>query len=262
MNSEEIMQSVPDFSDQPDIPFPFIKLTVDTSQKLLLEGGEADEKQQLSEFKISENNPKENAQYLLWYTTWSRRIEMLEVDPEPAVLLDEDLKSENCKIFEPIKELTSSDAFQFLFQPSSKNNFEENTWAEIHRDLKNWGKNSRWGRIEDKILFKLLRELETQRVTTFSEVLEISEPIHPDQEKMLTMLATKVQWKGSLINLVNRVKTLFKFNEFSVRELKLLKRLVKKQYKAKEINYEKLLEEFPGKSLESIINTSKQFIKC
>lgn len=218
---------------------------------------------QLGEGGFTEERLRESTQNQSSHTAGTKNIVMLQWNPEPAIcLLDENPRRETLTVVASSEALAASDAFKFLFQPSRKEVKKDDSWASIVRDTKACDKNSRWGRIEDKILFKVLRELEVQGVTTFGEILEISEPMRPCHEEMLTMLAKKVQWKGSLINLVNRVKTLFKFSEFSVRELKLLKSLIKKQYKGKEVNYEKLMEEFPGKTLEHIVSVSKQFIKC
>lgn len=59
-------------------------------------------------------------------------------------------------------------------------------------------------------------------------------------------------------NLVIRIQTICKRN-FSIREIKILKAEIKK-YKYKDVDYEKLLYYFPGKSLEMIKYLTKAII--
>ena len=48
--------------------------------------------------------------------------------------------------------------------------------------------------------------------------------------------------------------------KFSVRETKRLKRLIKHRFGGNEIDYESLLYEFPGKTLEHLRETSEEII--
>ena len=49
-----------------------------------------------------------------------------------------------------------------------------------------------------------------------------------------------------------------KDGNFSVRDMKLLKRILKREYKCKDINYDKVLFDFPGKSRAQLIEVCSQ----
>lgn len=66
------------------------------------------------------------------------------------------------------------------------------------------------------------------------------------------MLAKMIKWKGTKLRLVERIRAVSQLTKFSVREMKKLRRIIKKEYKGKDIDYEKLVYEFPGKSLTQL----------
>ena len=65
-------------------------------------------------------------------------------------------------------------------------------------------------------------------------------------------LAEMINWKGSRVRLFNRISAVCKLSNFSVREMKLLKRIVKKEFSGIPIDYERVLYEFPGKTMRQI----------
>ena len=113
----------------------------------------------------------------------------------------------------------------------------------------------RWGRREDCQLFINIRKLEKEGVLTLSEIVGIKSQLKAENHKGLIMLAERLDWKASNLNLVLRVKK-FIHPVFSVRDIRLLKKLLmKSQYK--NIDYEQILDNFPGKSMERIRTISK-----
>lgn len=65
-------------------------------------------------------------------------------------------------------------------------------------------------------------------------------------------LATIVNWRGPLEDLIIRIYTLHNNQEFSVREFQTFKRKTRQALKANMLDYVELQLEFPGKTLETI----------
>lgn len=66
----------------------------------------------------------------------------------------------------------------------------------------------------------------------------------------LAEISSKIGWKGTVKRLIRRIKAIQTRTDFSVRERKRLKKIIKKAYIGKSIDYEAVLYEFPGKNLE------------
>ena len=78
-----------------------------------------------------------------------------------------------------------------------------------------------------------------------------SYPLSDSLKEVLNKLHKDTLWKGSTKELYKRIVKLG-LSTFSVRELKLLKKIVKDQTKSGKINFEELSYHLPGKSYESI----------
>lgn len=62
-----------------------------------------------------------------------------------------------------------------------------------------------------------------------------------------------IGWKGSKRRLLSRIKLIQENILFSVRDIKYLKRVLKKEYRNKVVDYDKVLFDFPGKTRQQII---------
>jgi hypothetical protein len=119
---------------------------------------------------------------------------------------------------------------------------------------------TRWGRSEDKSLFKLIRDMEEQGALSLKEILQVNSRSDVYKHEGLCSLAHAFQWKSLIKNLLFRIKNLCG-REFSVRELKMLKKLLKKKYKYEKIDYNDLIYEFPGKSVNQLMEVTKRIIR-
>ena len=86
-------------------------------------------------------------------------------------------------------------------------------------------------------------------IITLEEILSMTDPQENKNFKPLMDIKRKLGWKTCVKSLIERIKSCIS-DEFSVRDLKKLKGLIKS--KKKEINYEEILFNFPGKSLELV----------
>ena len=121
------------------------------------------------------------------------------------------------------------------------------------------GKDARWGRQMDIFLFETIREMQKAGQLDLQRVLNMEISFQGTDFPEVNALVEKFEWKGLRKHLVKRIQHLCK-REMSVREIKLFKKLVKRDYKNHQVNFEKLLYHFPGKTqkmLEDIYSELK-----
>ncbi|CAI2387594.1 unnamed protein product [Moneuplotes crassus] len=133
-------------------------------------------------------------------------------------------------------------------------NFIPNLKPEIKSEVKPESKPShkitRWRKQDDIELFKAFRMCEQQGLITLNEIRCFKSPSEVAAHLGIQMIKDTLGCKQSHMFLVNRIKN--KLNDsFSIRETKLLKRLVRK-YEYDNIPYLQLLESFSGKTLEGM----------
>lgn len=113
-------------------------------------------------------------------------------------------------------------------------------------------KETRWGKELDKKCFEALRAMEADGHIKISEILQLPIRKRSCSLPMLETLAQTLGWRGRIKILVKRIQTLCKRQYFSVRDQKLLRKLLSKHYSDCEINYDKLLYHFPGKTVDHL----------
>ena len=119
----------------------------------------------------------------------------------------------------------------------------------------------RWGRKEDKILFKIIKDLESKGLIHLQVILDLKEGARISEVRDVIILSRKVGWVSSPQKLVGRVQRLCKTSELSVRQNKLLKKLAKENIKKRKVNYSAFLDQFPGISKEILQSHLHQIMK-
>lgn len=122
------------------------------------------------------------------------------------------------------------------------------------------GAKKRWRREDDKRLFSVIRSLEREGHLTLEELTHMNPATEACGHKGVSMLAKIFEWKSLKKHLVIRIQSLVK-RDFSVRETKNLKRILKKEYNYENLNYEKIIYEFPGKSFARLIEVCDHIVK-
>ncbi|CAI2381425.1 unnamed protein product [Moneuplotes crassus] len=113
--------------------------------------------------------------------------------------------------------------------------------------------NKRWGKKQDNKLFKVLREMEACHKICFNDVIWDEEGLKNLNRKLLRDLCREVKWISNPKKLLKRIKN-FWDKDFSVRELKALKRIMRKDFDYKNVDLEQISKHFPSKSMENIMN--------
>lgn len=109
----------------------------------------------------------------------------------------------------------------------------------------------RWGRKHDKNLFQVIRDMEKEGITTLDDILELDEEEDLSQHRGILQVGDRAGWRSSPAKLLLRIKAL-KTENFSFREVKALKKILKNKYEYENINFEKVIYEFPGKTMKAL----------
>ncbi|CAI2382100.1 unnamed protein product [Moneuplotes crassus] len=117
---------------------------------------------------------------------------------------------------------------------------------------------SRWGRKQDKLLFQTIRDMEKEELITMNDLLTPSSEIFSRDCEEIQQLCERSGWKSSPEKLLSRIKSLC-VSEFSFRETTLLKKILK-TYKYKEVDYQKVINEFPGKTMPVLQSMAQMLI--
>jgi len=72
--------------------------------------------------------------------------------------------------------------------------------------------------------------------------------------EVLRIMKKKLEWKRSKMVLLKRIRKISNNREFSVRETKLLRKLINRQKKDGYIDFQEVLFYFPGKTIEILRN--------
>lgn len=113
-------------------------------------------------------------------------------------------------------------------------------------------KNNRWGRNKDRLLFKTIRLFEKKNLITMEHIMKVRIINEAVKDAKINLLAKEVGWSGPIRNMVKRIRSLCVPRPISVREMKLMRRLLRRKYFLKEIDFEELTDDFPGRTLEFI----------
>lgn len=115
----------------------------------------------------------------------------------------------------------------------------------------------RWGRIQDKVLFQSIREMESQQILSLDILLSPEREVLNTHEEAVAQLILRCGWKASPSKLLARIKTLWN-SKFSFRETKALKKILKEEYNYENINFDKVIYEFPGKRMAELVETCEK----
>ena len=143
-------------------------------------------------------------------------------------------------------------------QEENKHDSSVESIYDTHKKKKNGGRHrikfKRWSRQDDKKLYKLLLRMNDIDGQTIDILRAVEEDDAEDFKPLLTSIANMCKWKGWCEDLLKRIKKIMKPSDFSVREKKHLKKLIKKGLNGKKVDFDAILQEFPGKDSAVLIS--------
>ncbi|CAI2368624.1 unnamed protein product [Moneuplotes crassus] len=120
---------------------------------------------------------------------------------------------------------------------------------------------SRWGREKDKILFQEIRLLERTDKLSIPDILALKTQEDCLKDDDFMNLRNRVGWNAAPKKLLARIKYCCS-TDFSCREIKLLKKILKKEHFHDQIDLEKIIYHFPGKTMTSLKKVIETLTEC
>lgn len=121
---------------------------------------------------------------------------------------------------------------------------------------------SRWNKKNDVLLFNTIKRLQKdgKLPQNFFDIITVRKPWI--ERRYLSNLAISTGWIGPISSLINRIRCVYaKQSSMSIRECKLLRKIVRREYVGRQIDYEKLSISFPGKSIDTLKATYLHMFK-
>ncbi|CAI2367456.1 unnamed protein product [Moneuplotes crassus] len=126
----------------------------------------------------------------------------------------------------------------------------ESPTATIAKEASNVRKR-RWGKTEDKLLFQAIRDMEAEHILTLDELLTLRIDPNLKYHDGVQELCDRSGWRSKPEKLIVRIQKISKL-EFSVREIKKLKKALRVGYKYENTDFDKVIYDFPGKTVASL----------
>lgn len=118
---------------------------------------------------------------------------------------------------------------------------------------------TRWGRENDRILFNWITTLQQHALVDLDYILNLKKVSADFHWNKIQLIADLSMWKGTLAKLVKRIQFLANIKTFTARELKHFKKVMREHSSIDEVNFHKVLYDFPGKTLEYITKEGQEF---
>ena len=125
--------------------------------------------------------------------------------------------------------------------------------SNIHKnyDLNHEDKKLRW-RVKDDIkMFHIFKRNISLLGYSTQEFLGPIKSVSKSYKHVLKALIKDCGWRGKSGCLLKRIRKLLKKNDFSTREIRKLKKLIRENIKGL-VTIEKIAEQFPGKTVDQI----------
>ena len=120
---------------------------------------------------------------------------------------------------------------------------------------------NRWGKENDKMLYKALLNLVNKNKISRKFIENIDDIDILSDLREIKIISNIIKWKNPYEDLIKRINKILKSSKLSVREVMALKRIVKTRYPSEPINYDHLMQEFPGKSKETLQRECEKLLR-
>ncbi|CAI2382713.1 unnamed protein product [Moneuplotes crassus] len=130
-----------------------------------------------------------------------------------------------------------------------------------HSNLKDQTIKKRWGLKQDKNLCKIIKDLSKEGKIDLQQILKLKPIYEAYQSSDVELLADILEWKNPLRTLVTRIQKIYS-RGYSKREIKRLKKNLKNLQGQADIDYDELIYDFPGKTMEEFVAICKDLTRC
>ena len=108
----------------------------------------------------------------------------------------------------------------------------------------------RWNKRDDARMFKIINILISKNKISSKFIEDPDELDVTNDAKDFKTLATAIKWKNSYSDLKKRIQKVLASEDLTVRDYGLLKKIVYEKYLTSNVNYDLIMQKFPGKSFE------------
>ena len=108
----------------------------------------------------------------------------------------------------------------------------------------------RWNKKDDTRMFKTINILISKNKISSKFIEDPDELDVTEDVKDFKALATAIKWKNSYTDLKKRIQKVLTSEDLTVRDYGLLKKIVYEKYLTSNVDYNLIMQEFPGKSFE------------
>lgn len=150
------------------------------------------------------------------------------------------------------------DEVEFSCSASQKSNTK--LWSQLKSQAtKKRIPQTRWSKADDVELFKAFKVLIEKHGLKEEDFVAMNGRFSGSSKKVLEILLEQCKWKGNIYNLRDRIKKILNEPDFTAREIRRLRKLLREEI-AGEITLDKVLEKFPGKSIEKIVEYKQNYL--
>ena len=109
---------------------------------------------------------------------------------------------------------------------------------------------NRWNKRDDARMFKTINTLISKNKISNKFIEDPDELDVTNDAKDFKSLATAIKWKNSYADLKKRIQKVLASEDLTVRDYGLLKKIIYEKYLISHVDYDLIMQEFPGKSFE------------
>ena len=158
--------------------------------------------------------------------------------------LDKQLNPEKAVKETPLDSKTS-------FRAKLKASAVSNSSSESEQTINSDEPETRWSKDDDIVLYSAFKSLIAQHNLDEEDFYNLRGRMTLKVREVLASLLVQCQWRGHIYSLKTRITKIMKSKNFTAREIRKLKRLLKLEKKGT-ITMSYVLEQFPGKTLKTI----------
>ena len=109
-------------------------------------------------------------------------------------------------------------------------------------------------------MFRIASAVAEENGTDINELAEIKGKIPKHLRKLMNRIKSESNWRGTLVELKARIKKIIRTQNFTERDIRKLKKLLKQQMKNGDIDIDFILEQFPGKTARHILDFRRDYL--
>lgn len=109
-------------------------------------------------------------------------------------------------------------------------------------------------------MFQVASAVVEQEGLLIQEIAGIQGKIPKNLRKLMNRIKSESNWRGTLVELKARINKIIRTQTFTERDIRKLKRLLRKKNAGGEVSLEFIQSQFPGKTQDQILEYEREYI--